>query len=82
MKGVLSRRYVLVVRQYSLRSSPQQIGQPSGAAASRQAPARPVEDPAPLEPREKLAKRELKRGVVALVCALIPVAFHALVLLD
>lgn len=77
---VLLVAYVLIAQQYWLRSSPGRVDPQPGAGAYRSAPARPVEDPAPPELLEKIAKRELKRGVWALIFALIPLAFHAFVL--
>jgi len=77
---VLVVAYVLIAQQYWLRASPGQVDPYPGGGAYRDAPARPVEDPAPPELRERIAKRELKRGVWALLFALIPLALHVLVL--
>lgn len=77
---VLLVAYVLIAQQHWLRASPGQVEPQAGAGAYRSAPARPVEDPAPPELFEKIAKRELKRGVWALILALIPLALHAFVL--
>lgn len=77
---VLIVAYVLLAQQYWLRSSRRQVELPFGGGTYRNPPARPVEDPASPELLERIAKRELKRGVWALLFALIPLALHALVL--
>ncbi len=74
--------YVIVAQRYWLLSSPPKVAQEHRGGAYREAaPAPPPADPMPAGERAALASRELRRGVVALLLALVALALHVWLLL-
>lgn len=79
---VLLLVYIIVAQRYWLLSSPPKVTQERRGGAYREAaPAPPPADPMPAEERAALASRELLRGIVALLVALLALALHAWLLL-
>ncbi|HQP33605.1 MAG TPA: hypothetical protein PLI95_00435 [Polyangiaceae bacterium] len=79
---VLLLVYIIVAQRYWLTSSPPNVTQESRGGAYREAaPAPPPVDPVSAQDRAALASRELVRGVVALLFALLALALHVWLLL-